>query len=92
MAGSAAAQPAGSGHDSLEEIRKHPHPCQSASGVLFFILHRFLDGHITELIGVEDLSAVQALHEFNVLFARYHANLWMFAGCIHCRVCLTVRK
>ncbi len=59
-----------------------------ASGVFLFHLLRllldvFLDRHIAELIEIEDLAAILAFDVFNVLFARYDANLRMTANFIH---------
>ena len=38
----------------------------------------FLDFHVSELVGVEYLTAIQTFDVFDVLFTRYHATL----GCL----------
>ncbi len=45
--------------------------------------HFFLDFHVSELVGVEYLTTVQTFDVFNVLFTRYHADFWVFAGGVH---------
>ena len=54
-----------------------------AESAVFFIVLRFFDCHVAELIRVEDLAALQALDILGVLFARYNAHFWMFAGGVH---------
>jgi hypothetical protein len=43
----------------------------------------FFDFHVLILVGVEYLTAVETLDVFDVLFTRYHAYFWMFAGDVH---------
>jgi hypothetical protein len=45
--------------------------------------HLFLDFHVSELVGVEYLTTIQTFDVFNVLFTRYHADFWVFAGGVH---------
>jgi hypothetical protein len=45
--------------------------------------HFFLDFHVSELVGVEYLTTIQTFDVFNVLFTRYHADFWVFAGGVH---------
>lgn len=49
---------------------------------LFGVLH-FLDRHVAEFVGVEDLSAIEALDEFNIIFACHNPDPWVFADRIH---------
>jgi hypothetical protein len=52
--------------------------------ILFrFFFDFFFNRHVVELVGVEDLSAIQALDVFDILFARYHAHPTMLAHCVH---------
>jgi hypothetical protein len=55
---------------------------------VFFCLlrHFFLDLHVAEFVGVEYLATIQTFDVFNVLFTRYHAYLWVFAGGVHLEV------
>jgi hypothetical protein len=53
-----------------------------SGGFFFFVLH-FLDGHIAEFVGVEDLSAIEAFDELGVIFARDNADLGMLTDRIH---------
>ena len=46
-------------------------------------LHFFFDFHVSELVGVEYLTAIKTFDVFNVFFTRYHADFWVFAGGIH---------
>ena len=49
----------------------------------WFLKHFFLDFHVSELVGVEYLTTVQTFDVFDVLFTRYHADFWVFAGGVH---------
>jgi hypothetical protein len=53
-----------------------------SSGGFFFVLH-FLDGHIAKFVRVEHFSAVEALNEFHVVFARYNPDPGVLADRIH---------
>jgi hypothetical protein len=50
---------------------------------VWILKHFFLYFHVSELVGVEYLATIQTLDVFNVLFPRYHADLWVFAGGVH---------
>jgi hypothetical protein len=71
--------------------RRTPTPGRCAvdrpfEGYLVFVgilKHFFLDFHVSELVGVEYLATIQTFDVFNVLFTRYHADLWVFAGGVH---------
>ncbi len=57
-------------------------------GVSFSVFVRFLkdflfDFHVPVFVGVEDLTAVQALNVFDIFFTRYDAYLGVFAGGVH---------
>ncbi len=43
----------------------------------------FLDFHVPELIGVENLSAVQAFNKLHIILAGHDAHLGVFAGGRH---------
>ncbi len=49
----------------------------------WFLKHFFLDFHVSELVGVEYLATIQTFDVFNVLFTRYDADFWVFAGGVH---------
>jgi hypothetical protein len=54
----------------------------NAGGNLRFLglaLSAFLDAHVPEFAGFEDLAALQALHKLGVLFAAYDLHARMFA-------------
>ena len=53
------------------------------SGRLFFFVLHFLDSHIAKFVGVEDFTAIEALNEFNVVFACHYADPGMLADRIH---------
>ena len=46
-------------------------------------LHFFFDFHVPELVGVEYLATIQTFDVFDVLFTRYDAHFWVFAGGVH---------
>jgi len=48
-----------------------------------FLLDFFLDFHVSELVGVEYLATIQTFDIFNVVFTRYDAYFWVFAGGVH---------
>jgi hypothetical protein len=50
---------------------------------VWVLKHFFLDFHVSELVGVEYLTTIQTFDVFNVLFTRYHADFWVFAGGVH---------
>jgi hypothetical protein len=50
---------------------------------VWILQHFFLDFHVSKLIGVEYLTAIQTFDVLNVLFTRYHADFWVFAGGVH---------
>lgn len=50
---------------------------------VWLLKHFFLDFHVSELVGVEYLATIQTFDVFNVLFTRYNADLWVFAGGVH---------
>ena len=43
----------------------------------------FFNFHVPEFIGVEDLSAIQALYELNIVLAGNDAHSGVFAGRLH---------
>jgi hypothetical protein len=51
--------------------------------LVWLLKHFFLDFHVSELVGVEYLTAIQTFDVFNVLFTRYYADFWVFAGGVH---------
>jgi hypothetical protein len=53
------------------------------SGCFFFLVLGVLDGHIAEFVGVENLSAIEALDKFSVIFARHDAYLGVLTDRIH---------
>jgi hypothetical protein len=53
------------------------------SGGFFFLVLSFLDGHIAKFVGVENLSAIEALDKFSVIFARHNAYLGVLTDRIH---------
>ena len=50
---------------------------------VWLLKHFFLDFHVSELVGVEYLATIQTFDVFNVLFTRYNADFWVFAGGVH---------
>jgi hypothetical protein len=53
------------------------------SGRFFFLVLHFLDGHIAEFVGIENLAAIEAFDKLGVIFARYDADLGMLTDRIH---------
>ena len=53
------------------------------SGGFFLLVLRFFDGHIAELAGVEDFSAIEALDVFGIVFTRDNADSRVFARHFH---------
>jgi hypothetical protein len=78
---------------SAQEIARDCHPVEEwpqrtiAPWPLLILVrllqHFFLDFHVSELVGVEYLTTIQTFDVFNVLFTRYHADFWVFAGGVH---------
>jgi hypothetical protein len=50
---------------------------------VWLLKHFFLDFHVSEFVGIEYLATIQTFDVFNVLFTRYHADFWVFAGGVH---------
>jgi hypothetical protein len=50
---------------------------------LFFPFGRFLDGHVVEFFGIEDVATFEAFDIFGVFVAGYNSNPWVFAGGNH---------
>jgi len=50
---------------------------------LFFLVLIFLDGHIAEFVGVEDLTAVETLDKFGIFFACDDADLRVLTDRVH---------
>jgi hypothetical protein len=55
--------------------------CQ-LGGFFLFVLH-FLDSHIAKFVGVENFSAVEALDELHIVFARDYPDPGVLANRIH---------
>jgi hypothetical protein len=50
---------------------------------LFFLFGRFLNGHVVEFFGIEDVATFQAFNILGVLVAGNNSNPWVFAGGNH---------
>jgi hypothetical protein len=70
---------------NLAEMQKFQTEAGGAlSNVFFrFSLHFFFDFHVSELVGVEYLTTIQTFDIFDVVFTRYDADFWVFAGGVH---------
>jgi hypothetical protein len=49
----------------------------------FFLFGRFLNGHVVEFFGIEDVATFQAFNIFGVFVAGNNSNPWVFAGGNH---------
>jgi hypothetical protein len=50
---------------------------------LLFLFGRFLNGHVVEFFGIEDVATFQAFNIFGVFVSGYNSNPWVFAGGNH---------
>jgi hypothetical protein len=48
-----------------------------------FLENLFFDFHVSEFVGVKYLATIQTFNVLNIIFACYHADLWVFAGGVH---------
>jgi hypothetical protein len=65
--------------------------CRNSRPALFNVffrlsLHFFFDFHVSVLVGVEYLATIQTFDVFDVVFTRYDADFWVFAGGVHCEI------
>ncbi len=61
----------------------NPEANRPGSGGFFFLVLHFLNGHVAEFVGVEDLSAIEAFDELGVIFSRHDADLGVLTDRIH---------
>jgi hypothetical protein len=69
--------------DILGENGQHRTTDREPLVFVWLLKHFFLDFHVSELVGVEYLTTIQTFDVFNVLFTRYYADFWVFAGGVH---------
>jgi hypothetical protein len=56
----------------------------------FFLFGRFLNRHVVEFFGIENVATFQAFNIFGVFVSGNDSNLWVFAGGNHCLIWLVL--